>query len=183
MNMGSFVASAKCQISHGFGLSGLGQSLCGSVFIALCSQISVPLIPIPITMQTLSVFLVASALGAKVGVWAVLLFLAEGALGAPVFANFSSGISVLLGPSGGYLLGFIPAVYIVGILLPSQCDPKWPRAFVIGILGEIVIMTCGFFHLSGFVGWTNAYAFGVAPFIFIDFLKLLAFTTIVAHRR
>jgi hypothetical protein len=136
MNMSNFVVHPKYQIGHDFGGWTLGKSFCGSIFIAMCSQISVPLIPIPITMQTLSVFLIASTLGPKIGMRAILLFLAEGALGVPVFANFSSELSVLLGPSGGYLLGFVPAVYSVGALLDSSNNLRWPKVLMAGILGE-----------------------------------------------
>src|SRR5215207_8524162 len=92
--------------------------LMGSLLLALCSQIAffLPFTPIPVTLQTCALFLMGLTLGPKKGALAVLLYLAEGALGLPVFASGHAGLAVVLGPRGGYLAGFILAAAITGWL-------------------------------------------------------------------
>lgn len=85
----------------------------GSLFIALAAQVSVPMIPVPMTLQTLAILLVGFALGARLGVAALLAYLAEGAVGLPVFANGMNGIA-FFGPTAGFLIGFVAMAAIAG---------------------------------------------------------------------
>jgi biotin transport system substrate-specific component len=109
------------------------------------------------------------------GLYTVMLFLFEGAIGIPVFSGFYSGITRLLGPTGGYLIGFVPAVFFVGKLLEESESRGFWRVLWIGFIGEITIMICGFLHLANFVGFTNALAYGVTPFLLTDLFKLIMF--------
>src|SRR5512132_4009477 len=97
---------------------GLLPAVGASLAIALAAQVAVPLpfTPVPLTLQTLAVLLASAALGMRRGALAVALYLAEGLAGLPVFASFSSGPAPFLGPTGGYLVGFLPAAAIVGAL-------------------------------------------------------------------
>lgn len=85
----------------------------GSVFIALAAQVSVPMIPVPMTLQTLAVLLVGLAFGARMGALTVVAYLAEGAMGLPVFANGGNGLA-FAGPTAGFLLGFVGMAWIAG---------------------------------------------------------------------
>lgn len=85
----------------------------GSLFIALAAQVSVPMIPVPMTLQTLAVLLVGFAFGARLGAATLVAYLAEGAMGLPVFANAHNGVA-FMGPTGGFLVGFIAMAAIAG---------------------------------------------------------------------
>ena len=91
-----------------------GLVLAGIGILAASAWLSVPFYPVPLTMQTLAVLLIGGALGPVLGVSAVTGYLALGALGAPVFHNGLGGMLVLAGPTGGYLVGFLPAVFLMG---------------------------------------------------------------------
>ena len=90
----------------------------GSLLIAILAQISIhiPFSPVPITGQTIGVLLIGGILGSRKGLLSVAAYIGEGALGLPVFAEMSTGLPVLLGPTGGYIISFIPAVLFIGYL-------------------------------------------------------------------
>lgn len=87
----------------------------GTMFIALAAQISIPFFPVPMTLQTLAILMVGLSFGARLGAVTVLAYLAEGAMGLPVFANMGAGLPYMMGPTGGFLLGFIAMAYIAGL--------------------------------------------------------------------
>ncbi|MDR0633071.1 MAG: biotin transporter BioY [Holosporales bacterium] len=160
-------------------VKGVLVSLLGSAAIALGAQATVPFIPIPFTLQTMALLFVAFTLGPNCGVAAVLLYLLEGIIGIPVFAGFSSGIHVILGPRGGYLLGFIPAVYLSGLYFRKLCNGSFPLVFLGGVIGSFIVLVCGYLHLSFFVGFSKACTLGVVPFCLTDLLKVLVFSVAV----
>lgn len=149
--------------------------LLAALLIGLLSQIAIPLpfSPVPITLQTFGILLVASRLGASRGVAAVLTYIGLGISGLPLFPAFQFGIAKLLGPAGGYYLGFIFAAYIVG----KMSEGRSARTLLGMLLGELVILSLGALHLSTYVGWNGVLFAGVVPFIAPDLVKLLlAFT-------
>jgi biotin transport system substrate-specific component len=137
-------------------------------------------VPVPLTLQTIGVLFTASILGARYGTIAVLIYLAEGIAGLPVFAGFSSGPSVVLGPTGGYLIGFALAAYITGSLVEKSKTKSFFAILKIGIVGELILLISGYLQLSLFVGYSNAYAFGVMPFLLGDFLKIMLFSLVTS---
>jgi biotin transport system substrate-specific component len=145
----------------------------GSLFVALLAQVKValPFTPVPLTGQTLGVLLIGALLGAKRGAAALALYVAEGALGLPFFAGGGAGPAHLLGATGGYLLGFIAAAYVVGLLCERGLERSWRTALVPFIAGSLVIYACGAAWLAAFVGAQKALALGVMPFIVGDMLK------------
>ncbi|MBD3258897.1 biotin transporter BioY [candidate division GN15 bacterium] len=124
-----------------------------------------PFSPVPITGQTLGVLLVAMALGRVRGTAVVMAYLLEGAAGLPVFASGKAGLAVLFGPTGGYLLGFLGAAWLVGYLADCGWDRKifW-SAFAM-TLGTAVIFICGLAQLSFFVPMGTLFAAGFWPFV------------------
>jgi biotin transport system substrate-specific component len=144
--------------------------------MALGAQATVPFVPVPFTLQTMALLFVAFTLGPNRGTLAVLLYLLEGVAGAPVFAGFSCGVQMLFGPRGGYLLGFIPAVYVAGTYFQRALNRSFLSMCLGGFIGISVVFICGFLHLSIFVGFAKAYACGVAPFYLTDLLKILVFS-------
>lgn len=127
--------------------------------------INLPFSPVPITGQTLGVMLIAIALGRGRGVAVVSAYILEGLLGLPVFANGMAGVGVLLGPTGGYLAGFVVAAWIIGAL----ADRGWDRSFLLSFtamtIGTVVILGCGLIWLSRFVGGDLLLSTGLIPFL------------------
>lgn len=147
--------------------------LLASGFVALMAQIEIPLIPVPITGQTLGVLLVGAALGSRRGALSMLAYLAEGAIGLPVFAGGTAGIAKLVGPTGGYLAGFVVAAFVVGWL----CERGWDRHILsmalAMLIGNICIYLLGIPLLARFTGWQGVWAAGLIPFIPGDLGKLI----------
>ena len=145
----------------------------GSLFLALCAQVQVPLWPVPMTMQTFGVLLLGMAFGARLGAATVALYLLEGAAGLPVFAGFSGGLPVLSGPTGGYLFGFVIAAWLVGALAERGWDRGVLTTALAMLFGNVVLYVPGLIWLAGFVGGAEeAFAAGLAPFWIGDLLKV-----------
>ena len=147
----------------------------GSLLIALCAHVKVllPFSPVPVTAQTFAVLMIGTPLGAKRGSLAVLAYLIEGILGLPVFA-YGAGPAVLLGPTGGYLIGFIPAAYLTGFLAQRGWDKRIGTTILAMILGNLVIYTFGLLWLCRLMGISKSVlSAGLYPFIFGDLLKIV----------
>jgi biotin transport system substrate-specific component len=150
-------------------LIGLTSALTG---LAAQLEIRLPLTPVPVTLQPLAVFVCGAALGSRRAALAMLLYLAEGAAGLPVFAGGGAGLAHLAGPTGGYLLGFVPAAFVIGWFAERGWDRTPWRAAVAMTLGGVVLYACGVTQLAGFVGRHAALASGVYPFVLGDLLKV-----------
>ncbi|MDD6796461.1 MAG: biotin transporter BioY [Clostridiaceae bacterium] len=142
----------------------------GTAILAVCSQISIPLFftPVPITLQTFAIILISIILG-KPGVISVLIYTLLGALGAPVFANFSGGFNSIAGPSGGYILGFI----LMSMIISSYNHQKKNIfLFIIAYIGLIIDYLFGTIQLKIYTGLSfyEAIAAGVLPFIIKDII-------------
>ncbi len=146
--------------------------LLGSAFLAVCAQINVPLYPVPMTMQTFGVLLIGMAFGKRLGAATVALYLFEGALGLPVYAQHAGGLPVLFGATGGYLFGFVIAAWLVGALAERGWDRSVLTTALAMLLGNIVLYVPGLIWLAGFIGGEQAIAGGLVPFVFGDLLKL-----------
>ncbi len=145
----------------------------GSLLIALSAQVNVPMWPVPMTGQTIAVLMLSALLGARLGFWTVLLYLTQGMAGLPVFAQARGGLPVLLGPTGGYLLGFLGAAIVIGMLTDHGWDRHMPSTLLAMLLGNLVIYTCGLIWLTGFVGPGSVLALGLYPFLAGELLKML----------
>jgi biotin transport system substrate-specific component len=139
------------------------------------AQVSVPLpfTPVPLTGQTLGVLLVGAALGRRRGAASLALYTLEGVAGLPVFAGGAAGPARLLGPTGGYLVGFIAAAYVVGALAERGLDRRWRTALLPFLLGSLTIYLFGVTWLAVYLGWLPALQNGLWPFLLGDALKLL----------
>jgi biotin transport system substrate-specific component len=149
--------------------------LLGSALVAACAQIAIPLpfTPVPITGQTFAVLLTGMALGSRRGCLAMLLYLAEGAAGLPVFAGGAYGVAKFLGPTAGYLFAYPLAALLVGLLAEHGWDRKPAGAALTMLLGSSVILTLGCLWLSRFVGGLGtALLQGVLPFLPGDVVKV-----------
>ena len=149
----------------------------GVVVLAICAQLKVPFYPVPITMQTLAVMLIGFTYGARLGSSTVLVYLSLGAIGAPVFAG-GAGLAYMSGPTGGYLFGFLVAVYIIGYVTEKGYGRTFISTLLLALLGTIVFYVFGVAWLTTILGFEKAIKFGLIPFLYGDVLKmfLLAFS-------
>lgn len=117
--------------------------LAGAALTALLAQVAVPLVPVPVTGQTLAVLLVGATLGAARGAIALGVYAALGIVGLPVFSDFGSGLGVVLGPTGGYILGFVAAAALVGWLSERAWERQVLKALATFAAGTLVVFALG----------------------------------------
>ena len=146
-----------------------------NLLLIACAQVRIllPFTPVPITGQTLGVLLAGALLGSRYGAAVVAAYVAQGLIGLPVFAGWKGGIAALLGPTGGYILGFIPAAFLVGWLLERGWHKKLSITFAAFLIGNATIYAFGLPWLTFFVGWQQVLQMGLLPFLPGDLLKLI----------
>ncbi|HEX2727352.1 MAG TPA: biotin transporter BioY [Beijerinckiaceae bacterium] len=143
-------------------------AVAGSALLAISAKIQVPIPPVPLTMQTLVVLLIGATYGWRLAGATTLLYIAEGMAGLPVFANTPPQVAspaYLLGPTGGYLIGYVAAAMLMGFLAERGWDRSLWRVIVMMTIGHIVIFAFGLAWLAHLFGGAKAWAVGVAPFI------------------
>jgi biotin transport system substrate-specific component len=145
----------------------------GTALLTLSAKINLPLPFVPMTLQTLVVLVIGAAYGWRLGGTTVIVYLAEGAIGWPVFAGPVGGLAPLLGPTAGYLVGFVAAVVVTGWLSERGWDRSVPLLFVAMGAGHIIILAAGFAWLAfGMkLGFEKAWLVGIAPFIAASVIK------------
>ena len=143
----------------------------GSLALALSAKVQVPFWPVPMTMQSMVVLLIGLGFGMRVGALTILAYLAEGAVGLPVFAGMAAGPAYLLGPTGGYLFGFLLAGAFAGWAGEHGLGRNLPRALLVMLLGHALIFAPGVVWLAVLFGWSKALAVGIAPFLLATVLK------------
>ncbi len=156
----------------------------GSALLIISAKIKVPFYPVPMTLQTFAVMAIAAAYGSRLAVATVLVYLAEGLLGMPVFANTPpavAGPAYFLGPTGGFLMGFVAIALIVGIATDRGWDRSVPKLFAAMIVADVVCFILGFAWLAWFaqlssgatgLGLASAWKNGVVPFLLADLVKI-----------
>ena len=140
--------------------------------MAIGARIAVPIGVVPFSLQVLSLALVVSLLGAVDGAVAMCVYLAEGALGLPVFAGGLLGPAILVGPTSGYLWAYPVAAYLIGRLYERPASRNVFARFSFLLAGLAVIYAGGVAILSSYVGFRHAVAVGVVPFVFFDVVKM-----------
>jgi biotin transport system substrate-specific component len=145
----------------------------GTALLTLSAKINLPLPFVPMTLQTLVVLVIGAAYGWRLGGTTVIVYLAEGAIGLPVFAGPVGGLAPLLGPTAGYLVGFVAAVVVTGWLSERGWDRSVPLLFVAMGAGHIIILAAGFAWLvfGMKLGFEKAWLVGIAPFIAASVIK------------
>ena len=157
-------------------------AIIGTLLLVVSAKTKVVLGPVDMSLQTLAVLLIAAAFGRRLGVATLLLYLAEGAAGLPVFQSSPEkgiGLAYMMGPTGGYLLGFVAMAAIVGWAADRGMDRSAFRLFGAMLAAEIAMMACGFAWLAWLTGAQTAWQFGVAPFLVPDMIKLALASAIV----
>ncbi len=155
-------------------LRGALSVLAGAILLTASAKLKVPFYPVPMTMQTFVVLVLGAAYGARLGTGTVLTYLALGAVGLPVFADTPErglGFAYMVGPTGGFLVGFAAAAFAVGALAERGWDRSIAWLFLAMAVGHVVLFAFGVTWLAALIGWTKAWALGVAPFYLATVLK------------
>lgn len=158
----------------------------GALFLAAASWIEVPMFPVPMTMQTFAVTLIGALYGWRLGAITVLAWLGQAILGFPVLAGGAGGLAHFAGPTGGYLIAFPIAAALVGWLAERGWTAKGNifHNLAAMLIGSAFILALGGAWLAGQIGVSDAFEFGVAPFILGGILKaVLATISVEATRR
>ncbi|MEM2869622.1 MAG: biotin transporter BioY [Thermoplasmata archaeon] len=154
-------------------------SLGFALLTALAAQVRVytPLTPVPFTLQVMTVLMAGALLGRYYGGVSMLIYLALGAFGLPVFAGWRGGAEVIAGATGGYLIGFVLAAFAIGWIVDGTAWGRSSSGILLAMLaGVLLIYLTAFFSLVFALGWPppQAFALGIAPFIGVDIAKALA---------
>ena len=154
----------------------------GVCLLSVSAQIKVPYYPVPQTLQTLAVLLLPFLLGARPAIGAVVSYLALGAAGAPVFAAAAGGWAHFIGPTGGFLLGFLVAVAALSLCLHLRLVRGFASALLCLLVADALVFLCGIPWLALALGgdWQKAFTLGAAPFILGDLGKALLVAGAVA---
>lgn len=163
-------------------ISNVVTVLLGTVLITLAAKINVPTWPVPVTLQSFAIAALAAAFGWRIGTATVVAYLLEGAAGLPVFAT-GGGIAYLVGPTGGFLLAFVPMAYIIGRAADLGASAKVGTLFLAMLIADALLFALGFLWLltlgaaASWLDSTNlvgsAFARAVQPFLIWDALKML----------
>jgi biotin transport system substrate-specific component len=165
-----------------------GFAVLGSLILWASAKISVPFWPVPMTLQTGAVALLAAAYGWRLGAATVVLYLLEGAVGLPVFEGTPAkgiGLAYMVGTTGGYLIGFAVAAAVIGWLVEQGWDRNPVKLFGAMVLGDAFVFALGVLWLGTVIGWDKPILkFGFYPFILGDLVKLaLAAALVTAGAR
>ena len=153
--------------------SAIGSVLFGSLLLVLCSQVRIPVGPVPITFQTLGVFVLGSVLGGKRGAAACLLYLIEATVGLPVLAGWRSNPLWFVVMGSGYLISFPFAAFVIGWMREKRKHPSCGWSIWSFFCGQVVIYFFGVSRLAMFIGIKNAILWGVLPFVIPGAIKVV----------
>lgn len=149
------------------------------VFLAVLANITIPIWPVPITMQTFGIFMIAFFFGSRKGLLTIALYIAAGLLGFGVFAGHKSGIAALLGPTGGYIIGFAVAVFVVGYMIEKGFGRTKSSVLLCMAIGNVIVYILGLIGLGIFldsIGKFNGVwpllMSGLIPFLVGDAIKI-----------
>jgi len=149
--------------------------LAGTLLIAMAAQFSVRLGPVPLSLQGAAVMAIGFAFGARLGAVTVLAYLAEGAMGLPVFSNGAAGLPYMMGPTGGFLVGFVAMAWTCGYAADRGLARYAPYAIAAAVLASAIIYVPGLIWPAAAMGieWSALWAGWMAPFLLGDVIKAL----------
>lgn len=143
----------------------------GVILLFAASQVEIPLKPVPITLQTVAVMLIGLTYTPRRAVESLLLWIGLGAIGFPMFCGFSGGAHILVGPTAGYILGFVVSTYLMATLKEKVSLKGWRSDVLLSLMGTVIVYTFGVLWLSQLIGFSNALVHGALPFILPGIVK------------
>lgn len=162
------------------------QVLCAlfAAFCAVCAQLTIPIQPVPITLSTFAVLLAGGFLGARYGLLSIIIYLLLGAAGVPVFSMMRGGVSLLVGPSGGFLIGYAAMAFVTGLVVEIM-GYSFKNMMIAAICGTLA---CYFLGISWFIfstrtGVWSAFMLCMFPFIPGDLAKIVLASFLVSKYR
>ncbi|WBU52140.1 biotin transporter BioY [Paracoccus sp. SCSIO 75233] len=141
--------------------------LAGTMLLALSAQASVPMFPVPMTLQTLAISLIGLTYGSRLAAVTLIAYLAEGAVGLPVFSNGGGGLPYMMGPTTGFLIGFVGMAWLTGWLVERGFDRGFGKLFLAAFIPALLLFVPGVLGLklvTG-MGWQAAVMAGAVPFL------------------
>ncbi len=153
----------------------------GTGLLCLCTQVNIPLHPVHISLQTVAVLIIGLTFSKVDALRSVASYLALGAMGAPVFSYYSGGVTKLMGPTGGYLFGFLAAVWVMCTLRERITRMGTKETFLVALVGSATVFLLGMPWLSTFVGWNAAITAGLVPFILPGIVKSVLVASAVRY--
>lgn len=144
----------------------------GALLIAISAQIEIPLYPVPVTFQDVTILFLAMSLGWQRSVAMVASYLAMGLAGLPVFAGFMNGWQLFFTPVAGYLIGFLPMAYIAGKLVAQGWGRHVWSSMAAGLISLAVLFLCGLTYLALVSSWQQAVIVGLVPFVGLSLIKV-----------
>jgi biotin transport system substrate-specific component len=150
-----------------------GLVLAGTVLIAIAAQFSIFIGPVPLSLQTLAILTVSFALGARLAVATLVLYLAQGAMGLPVFSGGGASVAYMMGPTGGFLLGFVAMAWLAGWASDAGITRRALPAIGVALLASAIIYVPGLLWPAAAFGteWASLWTHWMAPFLVGDALK------------
>ena len=152
--------------------------LIGTLILAISAKVQVPFWPVPMTMQTFVVFLIGMTYSVRLSFLTLLVYLAEGAFGLPVFAA-GGGLAYLVGPTAGYLYGMLVAAIVISFFAGKGFGSSYIKTTLTLLLGSIIIFSFGIFYLGSLIGFEKAFQAGLIPFIPSEIFKIALAVSII----
>ncbi len=153
----------------------------GFGLLFFCGQVTIPIQPVAITLQTVAMLVIGLTFSKADALKSATSYLMIGALGAPVFANFSGGFTKLMGPAGGFYFGFLVAVWVMCTLRERFSHANTKEMLLIAFAGQTTLYVCGILWLCAYVSPDKAIAFGLTPFIIPGLVKSVLVASIVGY--
>lgn len=151
-------------------------ALAGSLVMAISAKVKVPFYPVPMNLQTLALMAIAAGYGLRLGTATIALYLLEGALGLPVFTSTPEkgiGLAYMMGPTGGFLAGFLVAAIIVGFAVERGWSGRPVKLFGAMLAADVVLFALGIAWLGALFGWDKPILeWGLYPFVLGDLVKV-----------
>jgi len=161
--------------------SSILTTVIGFSLLFFCAQVSIPIQPVAITLHTVAMLVIALTFSKADAIRSVTSYLMIGALGAPVFANFSGGIAKLISPAGGYYFGFLVAVWLMCSLRERFSTTNTKEMLLIAFAGQTALYVCGILWLCAYMTPDKAIAVGLMPFIIPGLVKSVLVASIVGY--
>ncbi len=153
----------------------------GSLFIALAAQVSVPMVPVPMTLQTLAILIVGLTYGARLGAATLAVYLAEGAIGLPVFANGAGTLAYMMGPTGGFLIGFLGMAWLAGLAVDKGIAKGFVSTSGVALAVSALLYVPGLIWPAAMLGktWDVLWLHWMSPFLAGDAAKAVLAALVV----